>query len=273
MKKNNCKKQNSLFEPVRLQKFLSMGGIASRRTSEKMIKDGLVRVNGHIIREMGTKVDPQKDTVIVQGKPVKIQGEYSYYLFYKPVGCLTTVKDDKDRATIFHYLKNIKEKVFPVGRLDFNTEGLLLITNDGELANTLSHPSHKVEKTYLARVSGIPKETALKKLERGGLTLPDGKKTAPMKVALVRTTGKNAWVQFKLSEGKNRQIREMCARVGHPVSKLKRVKIGYLNCAGLRPGDYRTLDRNEISGLRSISRLKTKAGKTVNKVGSLKKHL
>lgn len=260
MKKITKSKKPKSPEPVRLQKYLSMAGVASRRAAEALIEEGKVRVNGKTVTELGTKVDPEKHRVSVSGKPVNIVTRKAYYLFYKPVGCLTTVKDDQGRPTIFHYLKKIREKVFPVGRLDFNTEGLLILTNDGDLANIISHPSRKVEKTYLARVRGIPEESKLKKLERG-VILPEGGKTAPLKVSLARTTGKNAWVQIKLTEGKNRQIHQMCELIGHPVSKLKRIKIGFLDTSGLRPGDYRSLSEKEIYRLKSAR----KKEKTVEK--------
>lgn len=255
MKTKKVVKKLGQTGPVRLQKLLSMAGVASRRAAEKMIEEGLVRVDGEIVREMGVKVDPEKGSVTVKGKPLKVMDRKIYFLFYKPLGCLTTVRDDKERPTIFHFLKGIKEKVFPVGRLDFNTEGLLIITNDGELAQALSHPSYKLEKTYEAKVRGVPKEETLKKLE-GGIVLDDGEKTSPLKASLLRTTGKNAWLQFRLWEGKNRQIRRMCERIGHPVIKLKRTGIGFLKCSGLQPGDYRHLEEKEISKLRSFLKFK-----------------
>jgi len=252
--------QRDKAEPIRLQKFLSMAGIASRRAAEKMIAEGKVRVNGKITREMGTKVIPGRDSVAANGRPVSIKSEMVYFLFYKPRGCLTTVTDDRNRITIFHYLRNMKEKVFPVGRLDFNTEGLLIITNDGDLAHAMSHPSFKIEKTYLARVRGIPREEKLRKLE-DGFILSGGKKTAPLKASLVRTTGNNAWIQFRLREGKNRQIRDMCERIGHTVSKLKRVKIGPLTCTGLKPGEYRHLSQKEKSRLKFLLAIEGRPGK------------
>lgn len=264
MKAKKVTKKLGQAGPVRLQKLLSMAGVASRRASEKMIEEGVVRVDGKIVREMGTKVDPEKGSVTVRGKPVRAMGRKIYFLFYKPLGCLTTAKDDKERPTVFHFLKGIKEKVFPVGRLDFNTEGLLLLTNDGELAQALSHPSYKLEKTYQAKVRGVPKEETLKKLE-GGIVLDGGEKTAPLKAFLLRTTGKNAWVEFRLREGKNRQIRRMCERVGHPVSKLKRTGIAFLKCTGLQPGDYRHLSEREISKLRSFLKFKEGGGKLKRK--------
>ncbi len=251
-------------EPIRLQKFLAMAEVASRRASEKLIEEGAVRVNGRIVRELGTKVDPQSDEVLVNGKKIGINDQKVYYLFYKPVGCLTTAKDDKNRATIFHYLTGVKKKIFPVGRLDYNTEGILILTNDGELSHALSHPSFKVEKTYLARVSGIPKENSLRKLERG-MMMPDGKKTAPLKASLVRTTGKNAWIELKLSEGRKRQIREMCSLIHHSVSKLKRVGIGFLDASDLRPGDYRTLSQREVARLKSLTKPRSKPAKAGKK--------
>lgn len=257
MKKMKTEKIVGKTEYIRLQKYLSMAGIASRRAAEKMMEEGLVRVNGKIAKEPGTKVDPDHDAVTVRGKLAKVALKKSYYLFYKPVGCLTTVKDDKERITIFHYLKGLKEKVVPVGRLDFNSEGLLLLTNDGELAHAMTHPSRHLVKTYHVRVRGIPPENKLKKLE-GGFILDDGEKAAPLKATLIRTTGKNAWIQFELREGKYRQIRRMCEKIGHTVSKLKRVEIGPLKCAGLRPGEYRHLEQKELSRLKVMAGIRGK---------------
>jgi 23S rRNA pseudouridine2605 synthase len=236
----------------RLQKVIAQSGITSRRKAEEMITEGRVKVNGDTVRELGTKVSP-KDRIEVDG--VQVQREQPvYFLMYKPSGVITAVSDDKGRKTVADYFKDIvEERVFPVGRLDYDTTGVLLMTNDGEFANVLMHPKYKVEKTYIAKVKGIPLREQLKKLERG-VILEDGK-TAPAKSKLLSMDKKKqtAIIELTISEGKNRQVRRMFEHIGHPVQKLKREKYAFLDVRGLNPGEFRELTPHEVKLLRNAA--------------------
>ncbi|HWP48872.1 MAG TPA: pseudouridine synthase [Candidatus Limnocylindrales bacterium] len=245
----------------RLQKVLARAGIASRRESERLIKEGRVMVNSKIVTQLGTKVDPTQDIIQVDGKQISLKKSYHYLLLYKPAGYLTTFKTDETKPTLADLLPKLKGRVFPVGRLDFNSEGLVFLTDDGELAYILQHPKFEVPKTYEVRVHGIPDEKDLNRLSQG-IRLEDGK-TKPAKVRLLRTTGKNAWLQITIYEGKKRQVRRMCEAVGHPVSRLIRVALGPLTLQGLEKGSYRFLTPEEVTSLKKyvekLSRKKTKA--------------
>ncbi|WP_342600830.1 pseudouridine synthase [Psychrobacillus sp. FSL H8-0483] len=236
----------------RLQKVLAHAGVASRRKAEELILQGKVKVNGKVITELGTKVS-NSDTVEVEG--VKLEKEQKvYYLLYKPRGVISAVSDDKGRKTVTDLLPlHIKERVYPVGRLDYETSGLLLLTNDGDFSYALTHPKFKVDKTYVARVKGIPLKEQLRPLERG-IVLEDGK-TAPAKVKLLsgeRKTNK-AIVEITIHEGKNRQVRRMFDAIGFPVQKLKRERFGFLTLHGLNAGDWRELTTHEIKQLRVLA--------------------
>jgi pseudouridine synthase len=234
---------------VRLQKIISQAGIASRRDAERLIIEGRVTINGVTVRELGSKANPEADDIRVDGK--KIGRGFSlakiYILLNKPRGCVTTVSDDRGRPTVMDLLKEIKTKVYPVGRLDFNTEGILLLTNDGDFAHRLAHPSHKIPKTYAVKVTGIPTEKELERLSRG--IILDRKKTSPAGVSIERTTGKNSWLTITIHEGKKRQVRMMCEFIGHPVIKLKRIRYGFLELKGLKTGEYRYLSNSEVKRL------------------------
>lgn len=239
---------------IRLQKIIAHSGITSRRKAEELIKDGRVTVNGTITTQLGAKADPTKDHVKVDGKLITKKEKPVYLLLNKPRGFVTTLSDDKKRPTVLNLIKNIRERIYPVGRLDFNTEGLLLLTNNGMLAHGLAHPSKKIPKVYLARVSGIPDEKKMKRLAKG-IKLK-GIPTAPLKVSIERITGKNSWLRFVLTEGKNREIRLLCEAIGHSVSKLKRIKYAFLNLKGVNPGEFRRLDSDEIARLKSLIKIK-----------------
>lgn len=233
----------------RLQKIIARAGLASRREAEEMILAGRVRVNGRIVTELGTKADAARDHVKVDGKLLRDAEEPRYILLYKPKEVMTTMEDPEGRTTVVDYLKGVRERVFPIGRLDFHSEGLLVLTNDGELAYRLSHPSHGSVKTYHVKVKGIPQERLVEKLERG--IVLDGKRTRPAVIGRLRTTGKrddegNSWFEVKLSEGRTQQIRRMFKAIGHPVAKLKRVAIGQLTDPELLPGQWRDLNPREI---------------------------
>lgn len=231
----------------RLQKFLARSGVGSRRRCEELIAAGLVRVNGRVVREMGFKVDPGRDRVEVRGKEVKPEKKV-YLLLYKPRGVVTTLRDPQGRRTVLDLLDGVGERVYPVGRLDYDTEGLLLLTNDGSLAWALTHPRHGVPKTYLARVKGVPSAGSLRQMA-AGLPLDDGL-TSPARVRLRRVCDGDAFLEITICEGRNRQVRRMCEYIGHPVKSLKRIRIGPLTLDGLRPGQFRRMSRQEVLRLK-----------------------
>lgn len=235
---------------IRLQKFLADAGIASRRAAENLILQGKVQVNGRIIKKLGSKVDPEVDEIKVDGKTVRATPHYVYILMNKPKGVITTVKDPFGRPTVLSMLKGIKQRVYPVGRLDKDTEGLLILTNDGNLAYRLTHPKHEVEKTYVAQVEGIVNETQVKALERG-VELEDGK-TAPARVRILKVGENQTVLEIKIHEGRKRQVRRMCDAIGHPVINLKRTHIGELSLNGLKPGRWRFMTKREIEYLKNL---------------------
>lgn len=238
----------------RLQKFLARSGVASRREAEKMMVAGKVKVNGQVITELGFKIDPKQDKVYIDNQAIRPE-KLVYLLFNKPKGVVTTLVDPEGRKTISDYLTGIKERVYPVGRLDYNTEGLLLLTNDGTLAQGLMHPKHHVNKTYLVTVVGIVLEEKLDKL-RIGVELEDGV-TAPATVQLVEYQHEKNLTVFTIMihEGKNRQVRRMCDYIGHPVRQLTRTKIANLNLSGLGRGKIRLLNDQEVKALYKAAKL------------------
>lgn len=237
---------------MRLQKYLAVAGIASRRSCEQLILTGRVQVNGQTITQLGTKVVAGKDQVFLDGKEVLSHEEKRYILLYKPIGYLSTVSDDRGRKTVLDLLQGIGERVYPVGRLDYDTEGLLLLTNDGELTNLLIHPSHEIKKTYLATVQGTPAAEALSQMAKG-IQLEDGM-TAPAKIRLLKSKGNRSLLEITIHEGRNRQVRRMCAAIGHPVVALKRIRIGGLTLGDLAPGQWRFLSMKEVLTLRDTER-------------------
>lgn len=234
----------------RLQKYLANAGVASRRACEKYIEEGRVKVNGEVVKELGTKVDSLKDKVEFDNKLVKIKTSSVYIMLNKPEGYVTTVKDDRNRPTVIDLLKGVKERVFPIGRLDFETEGLLLLTNDGNVAYRLTHPKYKVYKTYEALVGGKPNEEKLEKLKKG-IMLEDGM-TAPAILKVVKKFSDKTLIEIKIREGRNRQVRRMFKAINHPVLKLKRTEQGILSLNSLEKGKYRYLTREEINYLKKI---------------------
>lgn len=237
----------------RLQKILSSAGITSRRSAEVMITDGRVAVNGQIVTELGSKADPEIDKITLDGKPVSIPKKRIYLLLNKPPGYVTTLSDPGGRPVITELLKGIPERLFPVGRLDFNTEGLLLLTNDGEWANRLAHPSHEIEKEYLVKIRGSLGSDKIALLTNG-VKLDDGM-TAPAKVTIIRVLEKNVWFTITIHEGRYRQVRRMCEAVELPLVKLKRVRYGNILLGELKAGEYRLLDPAEAKMLVTADKL------------------
>jgi len=231
----------------RLQKYMSRHGLASRRACEEIIASGKVKVNGKIVTTPGTLVDPTKVRVEVDGQRLVATEQKVYILLNKPRGYLSTVKDPRGRKIVTDLLKDVKERVYPVGRLDYDSEGLLLLTNDGELAYWLTHPGHSVPKTYKVRVKGIPTRKELETLAEG-VMLEDGV-TAPAEISLIDEYEGNALLEVTLSEGRNRQIRRMMETVGHEVVRLKRTRVGSLSLGDLKSGQYRHLKDDEVQGL------------------------
>lgn len=236
----------------RLQKVIAAAGIASRRKAEEMISSGLVSVNGQVVTELGTKADPDQDHIRVNGKLLKGAERHVYLLMNKPKGYVTTVSDPEGRPTVMDLLRGVGARVYPVGRLDYASEGLLLLTNDGELAASLMKAASHVPKTYLVKVAGVPTADDIAKL-RSGITIrtKDGKRsrTAPAKIKAVREA-ENPWYEVTLIEGKNRQIRHMFEEVGHHVEKIKRVKYGPFQL-DVHPGKFRHLTLQEIAKLKA----------------------
>jgi 23S rRNA pseudouridine2605 synthase len=235
----------------RLQKVIAHAGVASRRKAEQLILEGKVKVNGKVVKELGVKVGPQ-DKVEVNGIPLERE-EPVYYLLYKPRGVISSVKDDKGRKVVTDFLKEVDKRIYPVGRLDYDTSGLLLLTNDGEFANLLMHPRYEIEKVYIAKVKGIPAREKLKQLERG-IELEDGM-TAPAKVKMLSLDKrkKTAIIELRIHEGRNRQVRRMFEAIGHEVLKLKRERYAFLDLKGLNPGEYRELSPHEVKQLRALA--------------------
>jgi 23S rRNA pseudouridine2605 synthase len=236
----------------RLQKIIAQAGIASRRKAEEMIVSGRVAVNGRPITELGSKADPDRDHIRVDGKLLSLRERQVYVLLNKPKGYVTTVSDPEGRPTVMSLLGGIKERVYPVGRLDYASEGLLLLTNDGQLAQQLMRAASHVAKTYLVKVSGQPSEGALMKLRRGVLLeTPEGRpvKTCSARIRLIRRAA-NPWYEISLVEGRNRQIRRMFEQVGHHVEKIKRVRYGPL-ALDVPAGRYRPLTAEEVERLKA----------------------
>jgi pseudouridine synthase len=232
---------------MRLNKFLAQAGIASRRQADQMIKEGRVLVNDQIITEMGIQVNPAIDQISIAGQPVVLKAEYEYLILNKPPGFLSTVSDPFGRPTVMHLLPRGNTRLYPVGRLDLDTSGLLFFTNDGELALALTHPRHLVEKVYRVKVNGIPNEQKLQDLATGVL-LGDGL-TAPAKVALEGMENGNAIIKITIREGRKRQIKRMMLAVGHPVVSLHRAAVGPLTLGDLKPGEYRKPSEIELKEL------------------------
>lgn len=237
---------------IRLQKFLADAGVCSRRKAEQLILDGKIRVNEKVVLELGTKINPSVDNIFFQNKKITFSEKKVYIMLNKPFGCITTSKEQFNRKTVFDYI-NINERVFPVGRLDYDTSGLLLLTNDGDLTYKLTHPKHNIKKVYIAKVFGTPNKQKIQNFQEG--LIIDNYKTAPASLKIISKDLKTSTLQITISEGKNRQVRKMCDAIGHKVISLKRVAIENLKLGNLKEGEFRNLSNNEITYLKNISNL------------------
>lgn len=246
---------------IRLQKIISTAGVASRRAAEKLIQEGRVSVNGETVRELGSKADPDVDEIRVDGRRIKGAQRLRYILLNKPRGYVTTRSDPEKRPTVLDLLKGVREYVYPVGRLDFDSEGLLILTNDGDLAATLTHPRHEVERVYEAQVLGVPDAHDIDRLSRG--IVIEGRRTSPARIELlgdrrgpvaVKPQKHTSVLRVTIHEGRTRQVRKMCDAIGHPVRSLRRVRIGPITDKSLRLGTYRELTPDEVRRLKAAGK-------------------
>lgn len=233
----------------RLQKFMASCGVGSRRKCEEIILSGRVSVNKITIKELGFKVDPFKDIVCLDHKELKPEENKIYVALHKPVGYISSAKDERGRKTILDIVK-VKERIYPIGRLDYDTSGLILLTNDGDVYNRVIHPRQEVHKIYLAKVTGIPSRNAISYFETG--VDIEGYITAPASFQIYKKEKENSWVRITIHEGKNRQIRRMCDAIGHPVLQLKRVSVGNITLGDLKTGEWRYLEPQEIDYLKEL---------------------
>lgn len=238
----------------RLQKVIARAGIASRRKAEELIKEGKVKVNGQVVTELGVKVT-SNDKIEVEEVPIDKE-EPVYFILYKPSGVISSVSDDKGRKVVTDFFPMIPQRIFPIGRLDYDTSGIILLTNDGEFSNLLQHPKYEIDKEYIAKVKGIPTKEQLRKLERG-IVLEDGK-TAPAGVKMISLDKKKntAIIRLVIHEGRNRQVKRMLEAIGTPVMKLKRERYAFLDLSGLAAGDARELSPHEVKQLRAMASAK-----------------
>ena len=259
----------------RLQKILSAAGIASRRAGETYITDGRVSVNGETVTQLGSKADPETDDIRVDGRRIKAAVRRLYILMYKPRGYITSRSDPQRRPTVIDLLAKggVRDYVYPVGRLDYESEGLLLLTSDGDLAARLTHPSHEVEREYQVKVLGVPDDHDLQRLSKG--IVIDGRRTVPADIKLLKviegTSGQHALLSIVVKEGRNRLVRNMCEAVGHPVDRLRRVRIGPITDDHIRPGEFRELDAKEVAALQRSAKGKREKGQGTREKGKGKR--
>lgn len=252
--------RNGTMNPLpRLQKILSETGVASRRHAEELIREGRVTVNGRLAR-IGDKVDPLRDHIKVDGRLIASPAAKAYLMLHKPKQVVTTSEDPEGRAVVMDLVKGRMPRLFPVGRLDYDAEGILLLTNDGEMAHRLSHPSFQVPRTYWVKVKGKPAPEEVRKLSRG-ITLEDGP-TAPCRIVPRKEARENTWLEMTLREGRNRQVKRMWERMGYPVLKLRRVSFAGLSLGGLKVGEYRHLRPAEVEKLKKLTKERPAKGGT-----------
>lgn len=237
---------------MRLQKYMALAGVASRRKSEEIILNGDVKVNNKVVKELGTKVDTKKDKVMVYDKVIKLESQKIYIILNKPMGYVSTVKDEKDRKKVIDLIDGVEERIYPVGRLDADTTGLILLTNDGNLTYKITHPSNNVIKKYIAIVEGVPNKIELQKL-REGLYL-NGRKTSKAKIKILKRFDDDSIIEVQITEGRNRQVKRMFEAINHPVKKLKRIAIGDIEMGDLQVGNYRFLNEEEVKYLKSLGK-------------------
>ncbi len=235
---------------MRLQKYIAHCGVTSRRKAEELIKQGRVLVNNEVRTDMGININPDRDKVYVDNKLISVEKNLVYIILNKPEGYITTLSDEFNRPTVIDLVCDITERIYPVGRLDYDTSGLILLTNDGELTYKLTHPKHEFIKTYIANIEGIPNEKTIHKLETG--IQIEEYITAPAKFKIIKLEKPNCYIEVKIHEGKNRQIRKMLDAVGHPVKSLKRVAMGSIKLDTLPLGKWRALTKSEISYLKNV---------------------
>ncbi|MFC3928758.1 pseudouridine synthase [Streptococcus caprae] len=241
---------------MRINKFIAHAGVASRRKAEELIKQGLVTINGQVVRELATTVK-SGDVVEVEGSPIYNE-EKVYYLLNKPKGVISSVSDEKGRKTVIDLLPQVKERIYPVGRLDWDTTGVLILTNDGDFTDKMIHPRNEIDKVYVARVKGLANKENLRPLTKG--VVIDGKKTKPARYNIIKVDPEKgrSVVELTIHEGRNHQVKKMFEAIGMPVDKLSRTKFGTLDLTGLRPGEARRLNKKEVSQLHNAAINKTK---------------
>jgi pseudouridine synthase len=245
----------------RIQKIISRAGLASRRKAERLILEGRVMVNGQKVLKLGTKADINRDHIEVNGKPILSYPHLVYFLFYKPRNVVSSLYDPNGRKTIESIIRGkIETRVFPVGRLDYDAEGAILLTNDGELAHYLLHPKYSIPRTYLVKVKGIPGESEVARLKKG-ISIEKGITAKAVDAKIVRSLRSNCWIEIVLNEGKNREIKRLCEEIGHPVLRILRTKFAFLDIKGLMPGDLRPLSKREVFMLKKLHSGKIHFGK------------
>lgn len=235
---------------MRLQKYIASCGVTSRRKAEELIVEGVVKVNNIVVTELGTTIDPKKDIVKVNDKRISVENKKIYIMLNKPVGFVTTLKDEKGRRVVTDLIEGVRERIYPVGRLDADTTGLLLLTNDGDLAYKLTHPSNEVVKRYIAIVEGVPTRWEIEQFRRG--LMIDGKETAEASITISKRYEDESILDISIHEGRNRQVKKMCEAINHPVKKLKRIAIGDLELEALSLGNWRHLEDKEVEHLKSL---------------------
>ncbi len=241
----------------RLQKIMARAGIASRRKAEVLITEGRVFVNGVPVTELGARADAATDKIEVDGNVITSRGPRVYILLYKPTGTISAVSDPEGRPVVVDLITGVKQRIFPVGRLDYDAEGVLLLTNDGELTNKLIHPRARISKTYLVKVKGKPDQDAIRRLAEG-VYLEDGR-TLPARAKFVKAALENSWIELTVTEGRNHLVKRMCLKIGHPVAKIRRTDFAGIKLGALKPGEFRVLTKAEVEELKELKQTTIKA--------------